>query len=214
MMFRSSALAAAVRATTLDVVHSTNFYDALVIGAGATGGLAALLLSEAGLRVLVLDAGPVRSPLRSLPRRLIRGTIRRLLGPGAYEALGRRRQAIQSKCYAWSLEPEAFIDDIECPYVTPSDRPFVWLRSRQIGGRMVVPGHGCQYYRLGPDDMGPTWPLRYADLAPWYALVERRIGLAGMRDNVPWLPDGELSSVLHPTAAEAALQRSITTPWP
>src|SRR5262249_1870827 len=150
-----------------------------VVGAGATGGLAALLLAEAGLRVLVLDAGPARSPIRSLSRRLIRGTIRRLLGPAAYLAFCQRRQAIQSTCYAWGLAPEAFVDDIECPYVTPPGRPFVWLRSRQIGGRIGVPGHGRQYYRLGPDDFGSTWPLQYVELEPWYALVERRIGLAG-----------------------------------
>src|SRR5262249_55284313 len=143
MMLPGSALAAAFRATTLEVVRATRFYDALVVGAGATGGLAARLLVEAGLRVFVLKPGVGQSLIGALSRRLIVGTIRRLLGSAAYEAFGQRRQAIQSRCYAWGLAPEAFIDDIECPYVTPPDHPFVWLRSRQIGGRMVVPGHGC-----------------------------------------------------------------------
>ena len=213
-MLYGSALATAIRTTTVGVVRATGFYDALVIGAGATGGLAALLLAEAGLRVLVLDAGPIKSAIRLLSRRVIRRTICQLLGPAQYEALSQRRQPIQSRCHAWSFAPEAFIDDIECPYVTPPDRPFVWLRSRQLGGRMVVPGHGCQYYRLGPDDFGSAWPLQYAELEPWYASVERRIGLAGASDNIPWLPDGELSHVLYPTAAEATLQRSITARWP
>jgi choline dehydrogenase-like flavoprotein len=140
--------------------------------------------------------------------------IRRLFGNAAYEALVRRRQAIQSKCYAWRGAPEAFVDDLECPYVTPPGRPFVWLRSRQIGGRMVIPGHGCQYYRLGPDDFGPTWPMQYGELEPWYALVERRIGLMGARDNVGWLPDSEISKALYPTPAEAAFQRSVSRRWP
>ena len=85
---------------------------------------------------------------------------------------------------------------------------------------MVVPGHGRQYYRLGPDDFAcsdgssPPWPLRAAELDPWYAFVERRLELAGMRDNVPWLPDSELAYVLSPTPAEAALQRVIAGRWP
>jgi choline dehydrogenase-like flavoprotein len=212
-MLPGPALAAALRASTLDAVLAGP-HDALVIGAGATGGLAALLLAEGGLRVLLLDAGPARSPLRSLSRRLIRGTIRRLLGRAAVDAFGRRRQSVQSCCYAWGLAPEAFVDDIDCPYLTPSDRPFVWLRSRQLGGRMVVPSHGRQYYRLGPCDLNSSWPLPYTELGPWYALVERRIGVAGTRDDLPWLPDSELSSTLSPTATEAALQQSIKTRWP
>ena len=64
------------------------------------------------------------------------------------------------------------------------------------------------------DGLSPPWPLRQRELDPWYAFVERRLGLAGMRDNVPWLPDSELSYVLSPTPAEAALQRAIAARWP
>jgi choline dehydrogenase-like flavoprotein len=85
---------------------------------------------------------------------------------------------------------------------------------------MVVPGHGRQYYRLGsddlspPDGLSPPWPLMPAELHHWYAVVERRIGLAGMRDGIPWLPDSELSSEIQPSPAEAQLQRAITLRWP
>ena len=85
---------------------------------------------------------------------------------------------------------------------------------------MVVPGHGRQYYRLAPDDfacadgLSPPWPLQRGELDPWYSLVERRLGLAGMRDNVPWLPDSEISYVLSPTPAEASMQRLIMERWP
>jgi choline dehydrogenase-like flavoprotein len=89
-----------------------------------------------------------------------------------------------------------------------------------LGGRAVIRGHGRQYYRLGPSDLvpddglSPPWPLKPGELDPWYALVERRIGLAGRRDNLPCLPDSVLSTVLEPSPAEAALQRSITAHWP
>src|ERR1700693_4031801 len=98
-MLPGPALAAALRATTPEVLRAAGAYDALVIGAGAAGGLAALLLAEAGLRVLVLEAGWARPPIGSFSRRL---------GPVAMEVL-RRRQPIQSRCYAWRLDPEAFV---------------------------------------------------------------------------------------------------------
>ena len=204
------ALTAALQATTPEFLRAADAFDVLVIGAGAAGGFAALLLTEAGLRVLVLEAGWARPSI---------GARSRDLGPVALELL-QQRQLIQSRCYAWSGDPEAFVDDLDCPYVTPPDRPFLWLRSRQLGGRMVVPGHGRQYYRLAPDDfagtgkLSPPWPLHAGELDPWYTLVERRLGLAGMCDNVPWLPDSQLSSVLTPTPAEAALQREIVRHWP
>jgi choline dehydrogenase-like flavoprotein len=219
-MLPGPALAAALRATTLEVTRTADRYDAVVVGAGAAGGLAALLLTEAGLRVLVLDAGVVRGPVHSFSRRLARESIRRILGGAALSAIDHRRHAIQMQCYAWPRAPDAFVDDLDCPYVARTDHPFVWLRARQLGGRWVIPGHGRQYYRFSATDFAPTdgmsapWPLQAGELDPWYAAVERRLGLAGRRDNLPWLPDGELSIVIEPTPAEAALQASISARWP
>ena len=35
-----------------------NPYDAIVVGSGATGGIAALTLAEQGIKVLLIEAGP------------------------------------------------------------------------------------------------------------------------------------------------------------
>jgi choline dehydrogenase-like flavoprotein len=230
------ALAAVLRATTLEAMRAAGAHDAVVVGSGAAGGLAALLLAEAGLRVLVLDAGSPQSLRRSPLRQLTMDMVKRLSGPEALRflppalvplgtvalrrGLGWWRQPVQSRCYAWSRAPEAFVDDLDCPYVTPPNRPFVWLRARLLGGRMVVPGHGRQYYRLGSDDLAPAdglsppWPLKPGELDPWYRFVERRLDLAGCHDRVPWLPDSELSHLLEPTADEAALRHAIVARWP
>ena len=128
------AVGAAIRSTTRRILRGAESFDALVIGAGAAGGLAALLLVEAGLRVLVLDAGATGVPRCSLSRWLICGAASRCLGRAADEALDKRRQPIQSLCHVWWLAPEAFVDDYECPYTTPPNRPFLWFRADSLAG--------------------------------------------------------------------------------
>jgi choline dehydrogenase-like flavoprotein len=229
-----SGLAKVLSATTLEAIRVTGGVDAVVVGSGAAGGLAALLLTEAGLRVLVLEAGPSRGQ-RSVSRWLTTNAVRLLTGPldlrsspaplsliarAALTAAGWWRQPIQSRCRQWIRAPEIFVDDLDCPYVTPRNRPFVWVRARALGGRMLVPGHGWQYYRLGPDDFTPTdglspaWPLKVGELDQWYTAVERRLKLTGGHDGLSWLPDSELSHLLEPSANQLALQQAIADRWP
>jgi choline dehydrogenase-like flavoprotein len=196
----SASIEIALRNTTPTVLREA--HEAIVVGAGAAGGLAAALLTEAGLRVLVLEAGPQ-------PDSFI-----------ATDQSAKERQPVQSRCWAWSLAPHLFVDDVKCPYVTPSDHPFFWIRGRQLGGRMVIPGHGRQYYRFAPHDFEPidhhkpTWPLKAAELDRWYADVEQRLRMCGCYDNIPWLPDSRLSELLMLTEPEAALRDDIRVRWP
>jgi choline dehydrogenase-like flavoprotein len=228
-------LAGVLRATTLEALRRAATHDVIIVGAGASGGLAAMLLAQSGLRVLVLDAGSPshwwQAPLRRLTGKLVRRVLQpdasRFLPPfviprarQAAKALGRWRQPIQSRCHAWEHAPNAFVDDFDCPYVTPPDRPFDWFRSRMLGGRLIVPNHGRQYYRLGPHDFAPPdglsmhWPLKTGELDPWYALVERQLAVSGTLDNLPWLPDSVITNVLAPTPEEAILCDRIVDRWP
>jgi len=230
MLKLGHALQGAIHATTQESLKRPDAHDVIVVGAGAAGGLAALLLAEAGLRVLVLDAG---WPHEGSP--LINAIVRKLADPknlrfvpprfailpkAAIRGVGLLRQPVQSRLPAWGREPEAFVDDRKCPYVTPPNRPFIWIRARQIGGRMVVSTHGGQYYRLSPSDLAPgdgsrpSWPLEPGELDPWYSLVEHRLRLSGAREGIAWQPDSELGRVLTPNTNESSLMNSIRSSWP
>lgn len=115
-------------------------FDAIVVGSGAAGGMAALRLCEGGLNVLLLEAGleqpfwsrPLTATFQLLTRtaansplalRIARPVAR--LAQKALRAVGSLRQPIQTQCFAWERMPQAFVDDLENPYSTPKGRPFM-----------------------------------------------------------------------------------------
>lgn len=210
-------------------------YDAIIVGAGAAGGLAARILRDAGWHVLVLDAGwtppfwraPFRrsvawlvsamtnpKAIRILPQKLI------WKGRQALKLLGRVRQPVQTNCFAWERMPDAFVDDVDHPYSQDDDAPFDWLRTRQVGGRMTVPGHGRQYYRFSDDELQPAdghsaaWPITADEIDPWYTFVEKKLTLTGARDGLACLPDSHIRTPIEPNASEVELQDKLMARWP
>jgi choline dehydrogenase-like flavoprotein len=176
-------------------------YDAVVVGAGASGGLAAELLTAAGLEVLLLDAGvpeggdppPIghilTRNLASLPESARAGFLARPLRAALQKPLGllgRIRQPTQRLCHAWYFKPDAYVDDIDCPFVNAGDDSFHWIRCRGLGGRLAVPGHGRIYVRFGAEDFStggdgrPAWPFPLRELDVWYGAVEKRLGMAAV----------------------------------
>ncbi len=196
-------------------------YDAIVIGAGASGGWAAKELTEGGMRVLLLDAG--ETPRQREWSIFKQDLLRKLKYRGKVDqrTLSLKRQPIQSKTSAWEWNWNNFVDDIDNPYTTPDDKPFVWLRSRQVGGRMIVKTHGRQLYRFSDyefkagsrDGFGDDWPITHADLAPYYERVERGVGLRGTVEAIPHLPDSIFLPPQEMTEAEKLLKKSVESHW-
>lgn len=230
-----AALLAAIQAATPDRLQPGAPFDAIVIGGGAAGGLACLQLTEAGLSVLLLDAGyraPFwRSPLRQTTAAFVKQVadprLQNVLPPRAV-ALGRKalrlagklHQPVQTRCFAWELAPDIFVDDKENPYVNAPGSRFDWFRAHQIGGKMTIPGHGRQYYRLSQKDIAPSdgrsppWPIAYDDLTRWYAHVEGLLGLTSGEEDCPWVPSGAVTTVSRATPAEAQTMAAVEARWP
>ncbi|MGH9319834.1 MAG: GMC oxidoreductase [Vicinamibacteria bacterium] len=189
-------------------------YDAIVVGSGITGGYAAMELTKRGLDTLVLEAGRPISPERDYVEHLKPWQLRfRGLADRARQS---RDQPIQRNCYActeWS--EKFFVNDRDNPYTFDPDEPFLWIRGRHVGGRSIM--WARQTYRWSDldfdanlkDGIGADWPVRYADVAPWYDYVEDFVGISGQAENLPQLPDGKFLPPMELNCAERAARDAI-----
>jgi choline dehydrogenase-like flavoprotein len=171
-------------------------FDAIVIGSGMSGGIAAKELCERGLKVLVLERGYDIDPAKDFTDMTMPWELPNNNRVPEDEVA--EHYPIQSQCYAFSEATKKYwVKDSEHPYSTPKDKPFSWIRGYHTAGRSIM--WARQSYRLSEMDFeanakdghGCDWPIRYKDLAPWYDHVEKFIGVAGNNDGLPQLPDGE-----------------------
>jgi choline dehydrogenase-like flavoprotein len=201
-------------------MNGTYDFDAIVVGSGISGGWAAKELTERGLATLVLERGrPLEhgsgyvgehKPAWELPER---GLPLRDLYAEQYP--------IQQTSYAFDETTRHFWNnDADNPYDYDPQRPFEWLRAGVVGGRSTL--WARQVYRWSDldfqansrDGHGIDWPIRYADLAPWYSHVERFIGVSGAAEGLPQLPDGEFLKPMAMNVLERHVAASIRERFP
>ena len=184
-------------------------YEVIVIGSGATGGVAALTLAEAGIRVLVVEAGPQFSVPQVMGSEPI-NTFNRITGVIS----GEKRIQAQHPGY-WKANPLLYANEKENSYTHPIDAPFIWTQGKQVGGRSLT--WGGITLRLSQSDLkaaredgfGPEWPIEYSELDPHYSELERRLKVFGNKDGLEQLPDGNYIAPLPFTTSEECFEKAI-----
>lgn len=169
----------------MQIKESSKIYDAVIVGSGAGGGMATKILSEAGLNIAVVEAGPHFDPANpdqqtqmkwpwESPRR--GANTQRTFGD--FDAL----------YGGWDIPGE--------PYTRKDGTKFDWFRARMLGGRTNHWGRislrfsARDFKHKDVDGLGDNWPIGYEDVKPYYDKVDKLIGLFGSKENLPNEPDG------------------------
>ena len=141
-------------------------YDVIVVGSGASGGWVAKELTEKGIEVLMLEAGPPRVPDRDFTEHIWPYQLK-------YRGFGNQKrmlenQPVQRLCYACDdYSHQFFVNDSEHPYTFPDDKPFMWIRGRQVGGktfcwaRVSYRYSDFEFKAASRDGYGQDWPFSY-----------------------------------------------------
>jgi len=186
-----------------------NTFDAIVVGTGISGGWAAKELTEKGLKTLVLERGrDVRHvsdypTMTKEPWELPHADKLPAEEMKFYPVQSRTNWVTQANKHWW-------VKDNENPYTEV--KPFDWIRGYHTGGRSLM--WGRQTYRYSDldfganlkDGVGVDWPIRYADLAPWYDYVETYIGVSGQAEGLPQLPDGKFLPAMELNCVERSFK--------
>jgi choline dehydrogenase-like flavoprotein len=187
------------------VIRSPKTYDVIVVGSGAGGGMAAKILTEGGLNVAMLEAGPPVNPEKDykmfmwpydLPHRGVG------VGGRAAENFGE----FLAPNGAWEIEGE--------PYTSAPGSDFRWFRSRIVGGRtnhwgrIALRFSPIDFKSYSRDGLGSDWPISYDDIAPYYDKVESYIGVFGTKENVSSAPDGVFLPPPKPRCTELIIKKA------
>ena len=186
-------------------------YDAIVVGSGACGGWASMQLAQAGMKVLMLEAG---SPVDQA-----RDFHHTYLYEMDYRGLG--KPGLARKYSGSERNYRIMIDNSENPYTTSPETVYRWGRSRVLGGRSLHWARasdrmaGYEFKAASRDGYGMDWAVSYADMSPYYDRVERFIGVSGAREGFAQFPDGEFLPVMPLNCAESIFTAACRSMgWP
>ncbi|HZF64964.1 MAG TPA: GMC family oxidoreductase [Chitinophagaceae bacterium] len=180
-------------------------YDAIIVGSGAGGGMAAYMLANAGLQVALLEAGPMYDPAKNVMQMkwpyesLRRGAATKFRPFGDFDA----------NYWGWDIDGE--------PYTREEGTKWDWWRARMLGGRT---NHwGRISLRFGPKDfkrrsidgLGDDWPIGYEEIKPYYDRLDQLVGVYGTNEGLENDPDGYFLPPPKPRLHELMIKKAATT---
>ncbi len=183
-------------------------YDAVIIGSGASGGMAAKQLTEKGMTVLVLEAGPLIKPENFAMNANSYDSMYRGFGPVNWK---QHEQWMQDT--AGEFSRDFYIKDTEHPYTTEAGKPFQWVRARVVGGKTLHWGRlswrfsDLDFKAKSFDGWDEDWPISYKEIEPYYDKVEELVGVSGNRDGLWYQPDGKYQPPMNLTCGEQMLKK-------
>ena len=183
------------------VIRSAKQYDVCIIGSGAGGGTAAKVLTEGGLNVVMIEAGPPLNPKKDFKEHVWPYQL-----PHRGVGVGGNNGEFRAPNGFWEIEGE--------PYTTAPGTDFHWFRSRIEGGRTNHWGRialrfaPVDFKARSTDGAGDDWPITYEDIAPYYDKVESYIGVFGTKENIPSAPDGVFLPPPRPRCTETLVKHA------
>ncbi|WP_019423181.1 GMC family oxidoreductase [Paenibacillus sp. OSY-SE] len=134
--------------------------DVVIVGAGAAGGVLAKELSEAGLRVVVLEAGPFRDPQSDFAS-----------------------DELTMKNLGWQ---DTRIVDGNNPLKMGHNNSGRGVGGGTVHFTAVfLRFHESDFRVKSVDGVGENWPITYQDLEPYYLRNEQEIAVSGPK-HFPW----------------------------
>ena len=192
------------------IQRSPQVHDVVVIGSGAGGGTVVKVLTDLGINVTLLEAGPMLNPVKDFKEHVWPYQVdHRGVGPHAEGYFGKSPWA-----FGYFAAPNGYWDVPGEPYTVAPDSKFRWFRSRIIGGRTNHYGRislRFSDYDFKPysfDGLGTDWPVSYEEMSPYYDKAEEFIGVTGTHEGLRTAPDGKFLPPIAPRVHETLIQKA------
>jgi glucoside 3-dehydrogenase (cytochrome c) catalytic subunit len=215
----------------LKPVDLRKVYDAIVVGSGAAGGMAAYVLSKHGMKVLLLEAGkqidttkelkstewPYEHPRRgSMPPDSVALTLNEYTIRKPPYAQGMKANHVYSYVQGWGgsdYSKNIVVDEKDNPFTGTN---YAWVRARCLGGKTNIWGRlalrlsDYDFKAATRDGYGDDWPIEYRDLEPYYDRVDTLLGISGVKENLEHLPDSSFQRPIRLNEAEVHLRQTLS----